>query len=222
MARYVRKVAINVAERKYIDYPLLQFTIGNTANAFCISLLNGIPQGTTAADASTRIGNKIYIRAIQLNFNIYGTVLMAAGGGSCRLVVVNNREGAKNMVAHSELFVGAQVPSARNTPYLAKYAVKLDKVHSLATYSGTPGTSATTGPQGLGSITIPINRNYSYVSATIAGGTTNYGTPLVMAVPNYLLAVTNMLKDDLQLLIESDVSNCCNINLGIKVIWSDA
>lgn len=220
LASYVKKVTLNIAERKYVDTLVGNFSLGTYAAPLVLSMLNGILIGATA-DATSRIGNKIYVRGIVVQAQMYGQATMISSGSLCRLLVVHNKEGAKSLLPYSELFANNLMPAPRATPYMHKYRILLDKVHAL-TPTGLNGANVLSGPIAAMNVYIPINKVIEYVDSTPTAGTTSYGAPVSVNVSNTLLAVNNMLKDDIQIMCFAADNTCCNMTLSWKVIFSDS
>lgn len=220
---------MNLAERKFKDVVFTNYiSLRSPSTPLYLSLLNGILQGTSA-DASSRVGNRIYVRGIYLSIYVLGTLPVAANaGGVCQFIVSHNKTGAQGMLTLAEIFQTTNQPNAnRNSVYLNKHRLLLNRQHVFVPTSMN-GTDIMSGPLCPANIYIPVRKNFQYDASSDPGGTTKYpagASPAVGAgaenIPNVHLQTGNMAKDDIQFAAWCGVDGCCAMYLSWKVVFTD-
>lgn len=232
--RRVRRIAYSIAEKKYYQYALYGGTSGApqllttavvnpmTATAsYAVaygatprSLINCVPLGFSDGE---RIGNKIFVEYVQLSFFIhFGLVEADAMGANMAVNGCNMRYG----VYYDRQAGGAAAPlvnlyepmggstqwtygAFRNKATLGKYKTLRDKQIRVA-YTDT---SATSGASGIPAVQeyIPIKRTFAYNG--VATDTT---------------VTSNLLRNDLAIVVSCNHNTSCYIWIGVRVCYRDA
>lgn len=178
-SRRVRRISYGIAERKYCDfsfgasadsyYPPLG---SDPASAQCkvpvqwswLNLLGNITQGVGQGQ---RIGNKIFVRYIQLNLNFqYSDAAAGMGVSGCRcryVAAIDRQHGAAAAIGPGYFTLGSSNPplnalninAFRNSNTLGKFKTLLDKQHVMS-YTGTSFASGVATVQHY----IPIFREF--------------------------------------------------------------
>lgn len=229
----VRKVVTNMAEAKFVDVRFANpVQIGAGSSSLSFSLTNGILQGTTS-DASTRVGNRIFIKGIWVSLKIIPSqaslgMVDAKRPQFCRVMIVKNTEGAAGLVNIFELFTanGSSATQAswcsafRNSLFYKKYQVLADRVHQMSP-GASVGSEVMNGPGGIATFYIPIQKQFNFRASTPTGGMFQYNSADVFAASWH--EVNNVLGDDYQCLMTADNndSSCCSITMSWKVLFND-
>lgn len=231
--RRVRRVVTNIAESKYVDTQFLNQTqLATGGNALSFSLMNNILQGTTS-DASTRVGNRIFVKGIWCAVRIIPNPALLADSGMltptfCRIAVVKNMEGVSGLVNPFNLWrvngaasaTGSWASAFRNSQYFKQFRVLSDRVHQMSP-GATSSTSILSGPGGVATWYIPINAQFNYKASTATAGNFAYGGVDVLS--NTCVQTNNVLGEDFQVIMiaDGDDVNCCSIQFSWKVIFKD-
>jgi len=240
-----------MAEKKYIDQIVgqtnqLGWNVGDMrTNAMRISLFNGILIGT-AANANSRVGNKIYVSGVYLTITIQpDPSKMSADGCTCRFMLVRNKEAGQypktgtggagpsppygiSMTDPLEVALfGFGINAARNSTYFHKYDILLDRMHVMTPFTQTTSSSLFGGgPTFRNCFYIPVKRQIEYVDSTYATTTTTYTAGAGSTTTDILDGMArsnNLLKDDLHFLIGADGGGGeCQASVSWKVLFTDA
>lgn len=247
----VRRVVQSMAEVKWRDNIFNTtmsgtdsangFLLSNPDQAFVCSLTNGILQ-SSIANANTRIGNKIFIKGFWLSIslnpdssenNIEPMSTNRSSNLSCRIMIVRNKLGASSLPTAGELLMQPYDNGFRNSLYYGKYDVLYDKLHVMVpttTSSATEGVYMAHGPAFKTTFFLPIGRSFFYDASTDSGAAATYGSQTIGPAGSegaggsaVWLNSTNALKEDYQLIAFSgyDSQNCCRLQLGWKVLFTD-
>lgn len=226
----------NVAEAKFVDVvPVGEGAISYTT-PLLLSLTNGILQGG-AGDASSRVGNRIFIKGIWFAMKIMPVNATSGGPGNaemnlpslCRIMVVRNTEGAAGLPNINEILtfngagngVASPCTSFRNSQYFKKYQILSDRLHSMMPSAYSPNQDfALSGPLGAITFYVPIGKQFNFRGSTAVAGNYPYNG---MIIPATWTSTANVLNDDYQILIMTDEQThlCCRMTLSWKVIFSD-
>lgn len=178
-SRRVRRISYGIAERKYCDYSMGADAIAyypplgsNPGSAEAkvsnqwkfLNLLGNITQGVGQGQ---RIGNKIFVRYIQLNLNFQydeASAGMGVNGCRCRYVAAIDRQhGSLATIGNGFFVTGSStaplvdlnVNAFRSSNTLGKFKTLLDKQHVLS-YTGSAFASGVATVQHY----IPIFREF--------------------------------------------------------------
>lgn len=225
-------MVFNLAEKKFLNASLILVATDTGTNPLRLSLLNHLVIGT-AADANSRIGNKVRVHYISFGLDISPRIQMGQTGALCKILVIKSKlAGVEGMAPWTSIFDGNGNQELRNTALQQKYIIKKNYDHAMNGTGGTPGTTTILlGGRQIFRFTVPVNQIIGYKSSTITAGNTTYspggGGPLDTAVPNkYVIGQggqpNNLLNDDYQLLIASTDAQCCQVTINWKIVFSDA
>jgi len=180
-----------MAEKKFKDTANASALMANTWTFGSFLLM---AQGT---DASTRVGNKIFVKSVTVSMQMKPQVGMPVSGCTMRFVVYHNKDSLGALpAAVGDLWQTPGIDTLRYTPYLSKYNLLFDQITS-----GVMTSATTSGPPSIKQITFPINKLIEYKS--------NLGT------------IADLLNDDYgYAMICSDASSC-NMELRWKVNYTD-
>lgn len=230
----VRKVVTNLAEAKFKDERMSNpIFMGGGSQSLTLSLMNNILQGTTS-DASTRVGNRIFVKGIWMSVKIIPNTAEQDGmriPSFCRILVLKNKEGVAGLAnifevltANGQSSTSASWTSAyRNSLFYKKYQVLSDRVHQMSP-GATSGTNTLSGPGGVATWYIPINRQFNYRASSAVAG--NFEFPAgsgTVITSNTVHDVNNILGEDYQVLLttDNDDAGCCQVTLSWKVLFND-
>lgn len=199
-APLVRRVVMNMAEKKYFENTILSSTTVGTTWMFH-SALAGITQGTAAYN---RIGNKIFVHSIK--FMVYITPNaneVASSNIRCRCAIYHNKEAVGALPTGSAVFTSDSIFGLRYQPLLSRYTIVKDTLHTMV--AGAQGNAANTyalGPQGQFVVTVYPKKRIDFSS--------NAGT------------ISDLFKDDYGMCCVSSNTTQCNMSVWVQVIFSDA
>jgi len=226
VVRIARSVLNSRAETKFLDAQVISdANLGNVSGPFAISLINHLLQGTTA-NATTRIGNNVFLRGVYLSLSIRAQASTTDNVAACRFVLAWNKGSVQNTANNGDIIGPVEylantsmLAAARNSTTLTKFRVLQDNIHEMVA-GGMNGTATMLGPRFDKCMYIPVNKKVMYRTSTDPGSNTTYGgaTMANIFLPSNL---SNMLKDDLQMMIWATSNTCCVITVGIKLIWQD-
>lgn len=131
LATFTRAIVNRVAELKAHTGESHVDGINVTMGWGFRSFLAGIDQGTTA---STRIGNQIYIRKIEVMINLtpQGAAFEGlAAGHFCRLILYRNKQTNGALPSYDILFNKDLYNSLRNVPNIRRIVISRDYMHSF-------------------------------------------------------------------------------------------
>lgn len=228
MVRRFRRIAFDIAETKYLELgPYTPTTIpnwvlqaaanpaGNAQNGFShMSLLNMMAQGTAN---NQRIGNKVFIKYIQL-FICLAPATGFTTGGTCRYLVLMDDMAAGTVPTLPGTYLnpagqgphltdltaanaGAQIWNPKNPDLFKRFKTLLDRQHNMNVYASGVGT-----PTPVIQHYIPINKVFQYK----AGGAANLGT-------NDQLPETT-----LNFYLGADAKDCCRVSVYWRVAFKDS
>lgn len=167
------------------------------------SFLAGIDQGTTA---STRIGNQIYVRKIEVMINILPYTPAFEGqtpGHFCRLILYRNKQTNGSLPDFSILFNKNMYNSLRNVPNIRRIVITRDYMHSFQRLSLEDG--ALPGPTITGTSTfqwtIYPRRKIQYSANTSS--------------------IADILSNDIGIGWSGSHNGCCRLDLQWQVWFND-
>jgi len=164
------------------------------ANTWTFASVLALAQGT---DASTRIGNQIYLKEIQFSIQMKPLVTQPVSGCTMRFVVYHNREANGAVPAAADVWASStSIQSLRSSPNIPKIDLLYDKVTA-----GVFTSATTSGPPMISQFTIPIGRRIDY---TGSGAT-----------------ITAVLKDDYGYAMICSDANSCNMEIKYKLVFTD-
>lgn len=211
-----RKFVMNQQEKKFYEYTLANMTCPTTGMAQ--SLLYGtgvlwgggstltpdpasIIQGTTA---NTRIGQKIYLRTINIVIAVNPQVVGAVTSGCVmRYGFYHNKECNGVQVTYAQLFNGTGLTACRNLNYSPKVTVLKDlQASAVVTGTDSTGVVKAVGPQQILKMSVHPKKliNYSSATATIA----------------------DILKDDYGLFMACSVTGAMTMSFSVQLVYNDA
>lgn len=160
-----------------------------------------IVQGTTA---NTRIGQKIYLRSINLCISIAPlAVAGTVGGCAMRYGIYHNKECNGSQITFGQIFNGTRPEVGRNLNYAAKVTVMKDLV-AQAVVTGTDSTGAVkaVGPKQVLKLSVHPKKviNYSAATATIA----------------------DILKDDYGMFMVCSDTSTMSMYIQCQIVYNDA
>lgn len=192
-----RMIRTPIAENKYID---INATGTFSAAAWVYVTLMGLTQGTTA---NTRLGNKIFVRSIQIK----GYMKCTGGAGGaygnvCRTVMFHDKQANGALPgATPSIFANDVVNSLRYPPGNPRYRILKDDVHRVFAFQATGGVADASVPNVVNWY-VPINHHVTY------GG--NLGT------------VADLTADNFGLGFIAQNAASCTYDYRIRVNFSDA
>jgi len=165
-----------------------------------ISLLNPIAIGNTA---STRVGNNIYVRYIQVSISFVGDAVANANGMTCRYMALKTHANGAAVPAAAQLYnIGplgtVAFQSLRNWDTNNRYRTVFDRQHHVTNTTTTTNTS-----NGVVQCFIPVYQKIQYTGATVD------------------CSGSNLMTNDVLLAMCSSVTNCCTISISWRVIFND-
>jgi len=173
----MRRIVQNMAETKFFDYQLTSSPVPNGAITF-FSLLGHIPQqgAASAATASLRQGNKIWVTKIQIKV-MCGPLNSAVVNGTClRFGTYHNKDTRKSLPNATEVFNTTDPMALRNSNYYPQVSIIKDITHHTVVTSMNAGTVTSSGPNGMYNIDIYVNKMIDYIGT---GGAPGSGTDLL-------------------------------------------
>lgn len=204
-ARSVRRVVNTIAEEKY--YAINGLLNANSAVTWQFaSALQGLVQGTTQ---TTRLGNRIYVKRLELSVTLGANVGMGLNGSICRFVVYHNRNTGGTgsalsglLITYDQLFDTNTFDALRAINQKGRATILKDGVYPMMATSSNAGTTVvtTSGPVNF-RVRIPINKTIVYNG--------NAGT------------IADLITDDYGVGFCSDDAACCQIYIRSKVIFTD-
>lgn len=224
-----------MAEKKFRDSALYTYYV-YSAPAVRLSMLNGIFQGTSTApfaDANHRVGNKISVAGIWFQIEIRPgddlttPVPIPPGGGTCRILIFKNNDiGIGTIPVASDLLVSGDINDLRSTATLPAYKVIKDFKHVMSASSAISSTAVYTQSTTQANFYVPINEVFNYDGNTSDQAAVNYNGAPGVGLPGtaqfgYDVVATNLIKKDIQLIMFSDIPNCCKVKLRWKVVFRD-
>lgn len=216
----VKRITFSVLEKKYFDRPAFNLEDGGTTLTTPMSTVawkfyspvNAIIQGI---DRDMRIGNKIFVRYIQLTFGFASDGDNTLSGSTCRYILLHNRQAnltiptAADVFANGAVSTNADYTSLRNCNTLKKYSLLLDRAHLLipATRSGDGTAAAHFNFLGQGVLQhyIPINKWVQYQASSSA-----------------ITTSVNLVSNDFVIGVAPSNANCCIGTVMARVCYNDA
>jgi len=201
----MKRIVYNMAENKFFDYNGSSSPVPNGAITF-FSLLGQIPQqgAASAATASLRQGNKIYVSKIQIRV-MCGPLNGAVVNGTClRFGTYHNKEARKALPLATEVFNTSDPLALRNSQYFPQVSILKDITHHTVVTTQNAGTPLSSGPMGMYLIDIPVNRMIDYVSTGGGAG-----------------SATDLLVHDYGVWFISSGANSHFFNFNTKVLFKD-
>lgn len=166
---------------------------------------SGIVQGNGDDE---RIGARIRLKKIDINFEIRPTVAQVeADGSACRLLLVHDRNPTLGYPSGTDIMTSASILAQQNQTNKKRFTILKDIVHQM-TWIGTKtaDTIASAGPQLLGKFTIYPKYELAY----------NSGSGLTANITNhcwYVIAINDQI---------GSVNSCCSFLAITKVTYTDA
>lgn len=194
----VRRIVTNMAEKKYYDFANLDVTPVLSSYTF-VSLLGAIQQGSTA---STRIGNKIFVHSIEVNYCMTPLITMPAGGAICRIGMYHNKEAVGILPTSGQTFLENSVESTRYTPMINRITLPRDRKMTMVITGTNGAATVAVGPKMCGSFKIYPKKKIDFFA--------NNGN------------VGDLYKDDYGVFYFCTDATSCNMAMTAKVIYSDA
>lgn len=199
----LRRIMQQVPELKFYEA-----TLANTPTstwAFS-SFLTGIQQGTalgTIPLANNRIGNKIFVKYIELMVGFTPTVTAGqTSGGVCRCVVYHNNAAAGLSIAGADVFSPNTYAGLRYTPGTSRISLKRDRTHVFVPVATNAANVSAAAPIVLYKMRIRINKEIAYVS--------NNGT------------ASDLIKDDYGFGCCANNGTTCTMSVNYKVVFTDS
>lgn len=189
-----------MAELKCYDYAVVstaatnQWQLGSAVDKIIIGTSN-----------STRIGNKIFLKAVKFTIVIYPLNTMAANGGTfCRFLWYHNTDCKGSIVAGTDFFVNNDAKSNRNNNKVGVLKILDDRMYPMMITGANAGgaTTATSAPICF-TKTIYPNKLIQY---TGSGSTPN---------------ITDVLDHDYGYGFCADGNNCCNVSINVQTLYTD-
>lgn len=131
-APLVRRVVMNMAEKKYFEADIMTFASPVPATWAFASALAGIQQGTAATN---RIGNKIFVHTIRflIGMRTPATVAATTVSEQCRCVIYHNKEAVGTLpVGVNGVFTHNGISSNRFQPLVNRYSLLRDGIHTFS------------------------------------------------------------------------------------------
>lgn len=219
LAPRVKRITYSVLEKKNAENIFNMNTSTSLATASLdsttwkiYSITNQISQGTTSA---SRMGNKIFVKYIQLSINFVNDGDNNLNGSTCRYGVWIDKNKAATHPSATDMFASgtdSATPaynSCKNFVNRTRFQTKLDRAHLFVTTarSGSTSTDFTFLPGGVVQHYIPINK---WVSYNGTGSTFLHTNSDNMAGNNIILAIC------------ASAANCCVVNVFYRVVFFDA
>lgn len=200
-----------MAEKKFFDIQNINPVDGTNAptqfadtNWYFISFVNAIAQGF---DASTRVGNKIFVRYVQVTISFVSDSDLCINGNWIRYVVVHNKDTNGTLVTGADLFSPsfAQYSNTalRNYTTMNKYRILLDRQFAITTMAYS-GTTNVTNPCGVTQHYIPVNKQIDFRTS----GTNP-------------LSAANLISNDIDIGFCAAVKDCCSAKVSLRVVYND-
>lgn len=197
VAAIAKRVVTRMAEDKYLNTTIA--TGASTSWQFGTFL--ACSQGTTA---STRLGETIRLKRIEVFLRVTPVTTMAVTGTQCRVILYHNKQAAGALPSAAMIFdANGTINATRNTDQVRRITVVRDIVHTMVVTAKTDGVASnwSVGPIGVFKWVIYPKKKIQYTS--------NAGT------------ISDLLLDDYGLGFLSDGNSCCNVDARVKVIFCD-
>lgn len=209
MVRQMKRFGISVPELKTYStsgsYPVAT-TVWQYFSCLAMVATGGCPkvsinQGT---DASSRIGNRIFVKKIEVMIMMTPGTSMPAGGTQCRAVMYHNKECNGTLIASTDLWDYDQLMTTRLQARLAKASVLKDHSKSMiVTGTDSTGVIKAVGPTCMAHFIVYPKKTINYVGNTTAG------------------AITDLLKDDYGFGYCALNATSVSIAVALKVSFTD-
>jgi len=213
----VKKVMQSLLEEKFIinqNCTTVQPILGNNwfmCNVLCsqtASQTDGAGSGIVQGNGvNQRIGNRIRLKKIDINFEIKPTVAnVEANGSSCRLLLVHDRNPTLGYPAGTDIMSEFTHRAQQNLINKKRFVILKDIIHQM-TWIGTKAadTIASAGPQLMGKFTIYPKYELNYQSNS---GLTAFITNHCW----YLMAINDT----------GTITSCCDFIAVTQVSYTDA
>lgn len=203
--RLRRALKLQIPEQKFFD------SSGNmnpTNTWQYMSFLANIVQGTTQT-ASVRIGNKIFVKYIDVITYMLPTITATKVQGSiCRTAVVHRKECNNTAIGVGDVWLvpgpsAVAIFSQRNTSKMPAFAVSRDTMETFVPTAATGvNTVVAMAPVSVRKFRIKVNKTISYSASS----------------PN----VTDLVKDDYGIMCCAQDAVSCSMDVYWKVVFTDA
>lgn len=222
--RVARRVAYQIAETKYYETGVVTPDItsnglwsaqsGDAAhlsqNVWArLDLLNGILVGNTN---STRVGNRIMVKYVQVYLAIGQGDATDLESGTCRFLLIRDKGTQGSLIdmrnsyfsTNGPMLSGQTMPinAPKNSDTLRRYSTLLDRQHSVQMYGSTAGSKTATPVM---TFYIPVNRVFTYKAGSSGWNSSDC-----------------MVEETLQFALGADMAGCCNISAYFRVAYKDA
>lgn len=185
-------------EKKYFDNTYAAFSPvpAWTWNSQCVGIAQGV-------DRMQRIGNKIFLKKIEIMVHIDGDNTMTQDGSQVRMVCYHNRQPAGAVPVSLEVWNADVLDTLRSEVKRPQYTITRDWIHTMVvTGVDAAGAHFTTGPRKTLQYTWYINKVIHFKDS----GST----------------ITSLWKDDYGFGISSTSGSCCKMNIRTRVHYTDA
>jgi len=203
LSRRIKQVVNGFAETKYAagEFTYNTTFVGTVWNVESILGKLTIDQGPAS---DQRIGNKIFIKKMVINFYIVpsGTMVAAMTDGmTCRVAIVRDKMPNGAAPAAQNIWITDTLLSPVNGAMTSRFNILKDFSHSMVVTS-TNGTSpVSAGPPFLGSIVMYPRQTVGYNSGS--------GT------------VTDIMTNNYNIMAIADNVNCCVLKYHVQVEFTD-
>lgn len=197
----VKRVVMNMAEKKYFTQPTLYANTDVQATWTIQSVIAGLVQGTAATQ---RIGNKIQLHRIDWVIKVMPQVTtMNSNGSYCDFIVYHNKRAQAALPTGATMFLNDNVLGQRNQNYVNSQSILKRVRHTMGISTYNAATAATSvGPMGQWNFSVYPKKRINFVS--------NAGT------------ISDIQGDDYGVGFCADAAACCKISISVQVIFSDA
>lgn len=179
-----------------------------TANTWeFLSMVSAIAQGV---ESNMRIGNRIFVKYIDIVLYFEQDGSPRQNGHSVRYVVVHNKDTAGTIVTGAALFNSGGAESTTSQYDALKlwakrmqFSLLVDKQHTTFTTTQAAGVGTHT-PNGIIQFRVPINKQVNY--STVQAST---------------LVSTNLVNNDFNIGVCSQGDACCTPRVSWRVVFAD-
>lgn len=193
----IKRIVRSVAEVKWKNYDS-NFTPA-TVNWQINSFLPTIVQGT---DSNTRIGDKIFLKQINIAFTMKPVATLPLSGSQCRFILYHNKQCNGVQVAATTIFAAnGSIDSPRNIPKKHQVSLLRDQIHQMIVTASTGATNATGPTRTMRFVIYPKKR----IEYTGASG-----------------AIADILKDDYGYGFMCSDLLACEVDIHFQVLFTDA
>lgn len=196
---------LQIPESKFYDGSSTGNNVAATwgYTSFLKSIIQGAALGTIPT-ANFRIGNKIFVKFIEVVIQMNPTVTAAqTTGAGCRTAIIHVREANGTTPVGTDVFLSNAITSLRNSTKLPAYGVLRDSVDVFVPTAATAAnTVVAVAPLIVKRMRIPVNKTISYSGSN--------GTS------------ADLLTDDYGLMCIANTATTCTMDVYWKVVFTDS